>query len=254
MRAVLQSGWLFQSETRFQRTAKWFLLITVAVYSALIVATHRCVRVRVYICVYMRVPVILFSHKLVLEGTVVLGWADRDRVRRPRSRIELANRICMEQVVTIPGHDSGRSGRPDLSTAFPFLSFASHISAARRFVFPRWDPQQEIAESSPSHTYARTRTSQLPRSSTIVFSELFRRRDCDVVKRSRTACVSCELYDGCTRTIRWRETLVLGTFEIIAWYDGINCTAPLTTWGISRSRIRCFAIISHLQFKGTLSV
>lgn len=223
MSAVLQPRWLFQSETRFQRTAKWFLLITVAVYSALIVATRRltdrCVRARVFVLVFIRVFLLYYSRKLVLEGTVVLEWADRGRVQRPRTRIELANRICMEQVVTIPGHDSGRSGRPDLSTAFPFLSFASHISAARRFVFPQWDSQWEIAESSPSHTQARTHTHvTVSRGvSRLYFRNCFAAVIATRSSNGRAATyVSCELYDRCTRTICWRETFVLGTFEIMA--------------------------------------
>jgi len=67
---------------------------------------------------------------------------------RSRSRIELVNRICIQQVVTIPGD------RPSLflslsRAAFPFPLIRG--AYFRRAAFPRWDPRGWIAESSP-HT------------------------------------------------------------------------------------------------------
>lgn len=129
----------------------------------------RAYNVCTYVFAYMRVPVILFSHKLRPEGTVVLGWADR----RSRSRIELANRICMEQVVTIPGHDS--SGPGDR------ISRPHFRSSRLRRIFPPRDvscfpvgTRGGIAESS-AHACMHTHV-QLPQSSTTVLSELFHRR------------------------------------------------------------------------------
>lgn len=144
----------------------------------------------------MRVSVILFSHKLILK--VRSSWGGPRPKPRPSPTSALANRTCKSNLHGTSSYDSRprlrRSGRPDLPTVFPFLSFASRISAALTFRVSLLGPAAGIAESSPSHTYARTRTLTVTaefRDCTFGIVpppplEEHRRRDCDAaVKRSR---------------------------------------------------------------------
>lgn len=116
------------------------------------------------------VSVILFAHKFVLKARSSWGGPNR-------AESALANRTCKSNLHGTSSYDSWprlrRSRRPDLFVAFPFLSFSLRISAARRFVFSRWDRRGGITENPSSH--ARTRTCGYRRVSRLYF------RNCSVV-------------------------------------------------------------------------
>lgn len=71
-----------------------------------------------------------------------------DRPTGLRSRIELANRICMEQVVTTLGESPSLRPVHPLSRriSVPLVRGAYFRRTTRRFVFPRWDPRRNCGK------------------------------------------------------------------------------------------------------------
>jgi hypothetical protein len=109
------------------------------------------------------VSVILFAHKLVLK--VRSSWGGPNRAECALARIELANRICMEQVVTIPGHDSA-AGPGDRISSSHFRSSRSRCVFLPRDVscFPAGTAAAGLRRiCRHTHAHAHVVTARVPR-------------------------------------------------------------------------------------------